>query len=159
MFTTILGIPAHPLLIHAAVVFIPLLTVGTIVYAVWPAVRDRITWAVLGLAVIAPFAAWFAKLSGDAFRRRLIAKHLASPQVLAKITVHQSYGNHTFWWTIALGLATLAMIGYVWRYQPTPPNRVITIGTAAVVIVLGVVTGYYVFRTGDTGAHIAWQGY
>jgi hypothetical protein len=27
------------------------------------------------------------------------------------------------------------------------------------VVMVGVLNGYYLFRTGDTGAHIAWKGY
>ena len=171
MFTTILGIPAHPLLIHAAVIFIPLLIVGAIVYAAWPPFHSRIGWAVLALAIIAPFSALFAKLSGQDLRNRLIARHEVSPAVLVKITQHNSYGNHTFWWTIGLGVATLLVLGYYWRlgHTASAPAGDATAGAAAapaafrigatvVTLVLGVSGGYYVFKTGDTGAHIVWSG-
>jgi hypothetical protein len=156
VFNTILGIPAHPLLIHAAVVFIPLLVVGAIVYAAWPPYHARITWAVLALAVVAPFAALFAKLSGQDLRNQLIARHLTSPELLGKIAVHNSYGNKAFWWTLALGIITLALLAYYRRAGTS--STAVRAGATAVTVIVGAIVGYYVFKTGDTGAHIVWQG-
>ncbi|HEY7175652.1 MAG TPA: DUF2231 domain-containing protein [Micromonosporaceae bacterium] len=159
MFNTIAGIPAHPLLIHAAVVFIPLLIIGAIVYALWPGVRGRINWAVIALAIIGPLAALFAKLSGQNLRRHLIDEHF-SGTILTKVNQHMSYGNMTLWFTIALGVVTLGVVGYLWRVVPTGGTESIVVRAVSVVltVALGAVTGYYVFRTGDTGAHIVWQG-
>jgi hypothetical protein len=159
VFNTIRGIPAHPLLIHAAVVFIPLLIVGAIVYAIWPRARGRIGWAVAALAVIGPLCALFAKLSGQNLRQHLINKGFSGP-IITKINQHMSYGTTTLWWTIALGVVTLIIVGSVWRAGPAGGTESIAVRAAGVVvtIALGVVTGYYVFRTGDTGAHIVWTG-
>lgn len=157
MFGTILGIPAHPLLIHAAVVFIPLLIVGAIVYAAWPPFHPRIGWAVTALAIIAPIAALFAKLSGENLRDQLIAKKLTSPEILSKIAQHNSYGNSTWWWTLALGILTLVLVAYVWQ-RKSAPGAGVRIGATVLMLVVGGIVGYYVFRTGDTGAHMVWQG-
>jgi hypothetical protein len=157
VLTTILGIPAHPLLIHAAVVFVPLLIAATVVYAIWPAARSRLDWAVAGLAIVAPLSVWFAKVSGQNFQQRLINRHLTSPVLLAKIATHQSYGTKTLWWTIALAVVALLLVAYVRRGGPI---SLPTSGAFAIVtIVLAVFTGYYVVRTGDTGAHIVWTGF
>jgi hypothetical protein len=161
VFDKVLGIPAHPLLIHATVVFVPLLVLAAIVYPLWPAVRDRITWAVTALAVIGPITVLLAKLTGDAFRRRLVRRHLASPQTIAKVDAHRHFGTTTLWWSIGLGVVTLVMLWLAWnssRSGRPVPRAAWLIGTG-LSIVLAVITGYYVFRTGDTGAHIAWQGY
>ncbi len=159
MFNTILGIPAHPLLIHAVVVFIPLLIIGAIVYAGWPGGRSKIAWAVAALAIIAPISALFAKLSGQNLRRHLIDKGF-SGTILNKINQHMSYGNITLWLTIALGVVTLGVVGYLWRAVPADGNESLAVRVVSVVVTvaLGAVTGYYVFRTGDTGAHAVWQG-
>jgi len=42
VFEQLLGLPAHPLLLHATVVFVPLLALGTIAYAVVPRLRRRV---------------------------------------------------------------------------------------------------------------------
>jgi uncharacterized membrane protein len=160
LFTTILGIPAHPLLVHFAVVFVPLLIGVAVVYTLWPAARSRLDWALALLAVVAPFAAWFARISGLNFKQRLIDRKLTSPQNLVKIAQHQSFGTKTLWWTVALAVVALAMLYYdhFVRRGARFSDPVWLVGTV-VTIVLGAIAGYYVFRTGDTGAHIVWSGF
>ncbi len=66
------------LIVHAAVVFVPLQIAAAIVYAVVPAWRRYMTWAALALIIVGPAAAWAAKLSGEAFQQRLLRNHLIS---------------------------------------------------------------------------------
>jgi hypothetical protein len=157
VFHKILGIPAHPLIIHAAVVFIPLLVVGAIVYSVWPKIRGRIDWAVGALGIIAPLAAFGAVESGVDFRTQLIGS--SDSGALAKnIDQHESYGHDTLWWTIALGVLTVVVVVYRWHLKRTggTEHALVNIGSAVVLVALSIVVGYYVFRTGDTGAHMVW---
>ena len=49
--TTIIGIPAHALLVHAIVVLAPLTALLVILCGFWPAARRRLVWLVLALAV------------------------------------------------------------------------------------------------------------
>ncbi|HEY2670397.1 MAG TPA: DUF2231 domain-containing protein [Rugosimonospora sp.] len=156
VFETFFGLPLHPLVIHAAVVFIPLLIVGALGYVLVPRLRPRIDWAVVVLAVIAPLSALLAKLSGDAFRARMASRHLATPAILGKIDVHRHFGTITLYVTIALGLVALAAVLVPSLRQRTPA---VVVPLAVVTIGLSVATAYYVFRTGDTAAHIVWQGY
>jgi hypothetical protein len=154
VFATILGIPAHPLLIHAAVVFIPLLILGVIVYLAVPNLRARITWAVFSLAIIGPVSGLAAKLSGDAFRARLVDRMLASPEILAKVDEHRHFGTMTAILAGALGVLTLLIL-------LVPALRKGALGwvIGAVTVVVAAATGYYCFKTGDTGAHIVWSGF
>ena len=48
--TTIFGLPAHALLVHAIVVLAPLIAALEILCALWPAARRRLVWLVLALA-------------------------------------------------------------------------------------------------------------
>src|SRR5439155_13844741 len=48
--TTITGIPAHALLVHAIVVMAPLTALLEILCGFWPAARRRLVWLVLALA-------------------------------------------------------------------------------------------------------------
>ncbi|GAA1884318.1 DUF2231 domain-containing protein [Asanoa iriomotensis] len=158
MLNNILGIPAHPLIIHAAVIFIPLLCLGAIVYAVVPRFRGKIGWAVLALAVIAPIAAWLATESGENLRERLIAAGF-SQDIIDKVNQHQSYGDKTWWFTLALGVVTLVMLFITNGVRPVPqPPIWVTLAVSVVVIALAVVTAIYVFLTGDSGAHAVWEG-
>jgi hypothetical protein len=49
MFRAFMGLPLHPLAVHAAVIFVPLLALGSAGYAVLPRVRRRLGWVMWGL--------------------------------------------------------------------------------------------------------------
>lgn len=158
MFDEITGLPVHALVVHGAVVFLPLLALGSIVYAVAPRLRPRIGWAVVLLAIAAPIGAFVARQSGEALERRLTAAGYG-PEILDQVNTHQSYGNLTFWFTLALGVATLVLAALASddpRMPEAPPW--LTTVTSVVVIALAVVVGIYVFLTGDSGARAVWEG-
>jgi uncharacterized membrane protein len=159
VFEEIDGLPIHPLVVHAAVVLIPLLILGAVVYAVVPRVRAQLGWAVVLLAVVAPLAALFAKLSGEAFRQRLIDDNILnsnSQELLDRVNDHGSLGTITLWFTIALGVASLLLVFVTsWRGRGFPKWGAIVLGV--IVVALAVGSGYYVFWTGDYGARAVWQ--
>lgn len=110
MFEEVAGLPAHPLLVHVSVVLIPLFAFAAAGYALLPGVRVRIRWLVAALALAAPVAAVFTKLSGDALLARLQRRNLTSPEILSKIASHQELGNRTMWAAILLGLVVAAYL-------------------------------------------------
>jgi hypothetical protein len=154
VFDKLLGLPAHPLLVHAAVMFIPLLIAGSVVYGLFPQVRSRTAWAVAALAVAAPFAALFAKLSGDKLRQRLTNQGLAG-QTLSRVNEHRSLGNLTLWFAIGLGATTLLMMYMVSRRASMLPSWS-TIVIRVVVLALAGTSAYYIFWTGHSGARAVW---
>ena len=115
MFEEILNIPAHPLIVHAAVVFVPLQIAIAFAYALVPFVRRYTAWAVLGLAVAAPAAAWAAKKSGEALKNRLIDRGLTSDQILTRIDQHNGYGDVVAWSSLVLGLLMLGLVAMLTR--------------------------------------------
>jgi uncharacterized membrane protein len=150
---TFLGIPLHPLLIHTAVVFVPLLVLAALVYALVPRLRPRVGWLLVGLAVIAPLCALASKLSGDAFRARLASRH-ASTELLSKIDGHRQLGTILVYVVAALGIVCLLLV-----LLPTArQTKAVQLTLLVLTVGLSLASGYYVFRTGDTGAHIAWSG-
>lgn len=156
MFDQFNGLPVHVLLVHAAVVFVPLLAVASVVYAVVPRWRSRIGWAAALLAIGAPVAALFAKISGEQFQTRLAGQGLPA-EILAKIGEHQGFGNRTLLASAALGVVTGIMIYLTSRAaKGSPSPRAVDLGLTVVVVLLAVASGYYVFRTGDSGATIVW---
>jgi hypothetical protein len=169
MFEEITGIPMHPLLIHAAVVFIPLLGLAAIGYAFVPMIRPHLRWVLAALAIIAPGAALVSKLSGDAFFDRGIARGQITEGFIPVIEEHQSFGNMTLLWTLVLGVVTLALV-YVVAPRAAAVGTVVTSGPAwrtnpalkwilaALVTVFAVLSIYYVVRTGDSGAKAVWEG-
>lgn len=162
-----MGIPAHPLVLHAAVVFVPLLAALTIGYAFVPPVRPHTRWVLGLLALGAPVSALLAKLSGDAFFARLQTANRVSPDYVPKLEAHQQLGNMTLWTTIGLAIVTLALVSFV---APRPraaaadaagrlgSNRALTLSLQALSLVAAGVSVYYVIRTGDSGAKAVWTG-
>ena len=153
IFETITGLPLHPLVIHAVVLLVPLLALAGFAYVLVPRLRGRIGWLSVLLALAAPAVTLVAKISGDAFRRRIVRKHLANPAILVKIDSHRSLGTITLYLTIALAIVVLLLV--LLRTLPRAGSVVLGVIT----IGLGLVTIYYVYRTGDAGARIVWTGY
>ena len=175
MFDQILGIPAHPLLVHAAVIFIPLQILAGFAYALVPATRRHITWAVLSLAVLGPVTAFVAKESGEALEERLVRGGLTD---LADVEEHSDFADMAFWFTLGLSvlMVVLVLLARGRRGAPVAATdadadaagavaapagagpRVLLLVVSVLVIAVGAVTGYYIFKTGDTGAHMVWSG-
>ncbi|AVT41304.1 DUF2231 domain-containing protein [Plantactinospora sp. BB1] len=159
MFREVMGLPAHALLVHAAVVFVPLLALVSTGYAVLPRFRNRLDWAAAVLAVAAPVAAFFAVQSGEELQEVLTAKGYG-PEILQKVVEHQGYGELTLWWSLALGVVTLVLLVVTsprfTRERSLPGWLNLLLG--AIVVVLAALNVWYVYLTGDTGAEAVWQG-
>lgn len=158
MFREIMGLPVHPLVVHAAVVFVPLLALLAIGYGVLPRFRARIGWAVAALAVAAPAATLFAKLSGEELLEVLTAKGYP-PQILDQLAEHQGYGDLLFWFSLGLGVsAGLLLFATSERGRRGNLPGWLTPVFTGLVIVFGVLSAVYVYLTGDSGAQVVWTG-
>ncbi|GLY95513.1 DUF2231 domain-containing protein [Actinoplanes sp. NBRC 103695] len=157
MFDQINGLPVHALIVHAVVIFVPLLAVGAIVYALVARLRTKIGWAVGLLAIVAPISALVAMLSGNKLHQRLLDQGLKGKgaEILAD---HQGFGVLTFWFSLGLGVVTLVMLAMTLRRSASLPKGA-DIGLAVVMVALAAVTAYYCFRTGDSGATAVWGEY
>jgi hypothetical protein len=158
--TSVFGLPTHILIIHAAVVFIPLASLFAIVYALVPPSRRHIWWAALALGVLAPATGWLARLSGQRYLQYFL-DHGASGPFLDALNKHQSYGLPTAWWATGLGAAMLVMV-----LVTIPSVLRLPLGTAEGIlqsavarwvtvvgaVVLAAIALYYVIQTGDSGA-------
>lgn len=178
-----MGIPAHPLLVHAAVVLVPLQIAAALAYALVPFVRRYIAWFVVGIAVAAPLAAFAAKKSGEAFRNRKINAGGATAEFLAAIDQHSGFATRAFWGSVILAVLMLVMVAVlVLRSRRAggaesatleasslgagnsgagnlgPGTMVLMIVLAVGVLGVGGATGYYIFKAGDTGAKMVWTG-
>lgn len=158
MFKEIMGLPAHALLVHAAVVFVPLLAIVAGAYAVVPRWRPRVGWAAAILAVAAVVAVFLAKQSGEQFQQVLVQKSYP-PQILDKVAEHSRYAGDLFRWTVGLALVTGLLLVVTSRH---PRARALPswvgLALSALVIILAVVCAVYVYLTGDSGAQAVWKG-
>ncbi|NHB85791.1 hypothetical protein G7085_17760 [Tessaracoccus sp. HDW20] len=93
------GLPLHPLVVHAAVVFIPLAALGAVLVVLMARVRERYAGLTVTVGVLAVIAAFAARLTGP-----LLADHLGLAGT-ALIARHQSLGSWMPWVTLLLAVA------------------------------------------------------
>lgn len=156
MFDQVMGLPAHVLMVHAAVVFVPLLAAAAAVYALVPRLRPRVGWVAALLAVAAPAATLAAVLSGQKFRDRQVSGG-AGAQLLEAINAHEHYGNLTLYFSLGLGASTALLVFFTQRGSRARSMPVwVDVVLAMASVALAAATAYYVFRTGDSGAKAVW---
>ena len=140
-----LDLPLHPLVVHAAVVLIPLASLGALVVVVSSRARERFGWLTVAFAVAAAGAAITARLSGEALAQTLGG-------IAPLIDTHRQFGELTPWPAVALALALPA--GLLIRSRSKPAWV-----AAAVLSVLAAVAGLtLVALTGHSGATAVWGG-
>src|SRR5262245_55406073 len=97
----IFGLPAHPLIVHGAVVLIPLAAVGALLCLV-PRIRRHLGLAVLALAVVGTVAVYLAEESGEALKERV--------DETDQVDEHADLGTTLLPWAIGLTLATGGLV-------------------------------------------------
>ncbi|GAA3872100.1 cytochrome b5-like heme/steroid binding domain-containing protein [Tessaracoccus defluvii] len=142
MLDSFLGLPAHPLIVHAPVVLVPLASLGLLVLLLRPAWRPRYAGLLLVGLVAAALGAIAAAVSGNAF-----AERVGLP------VSHQSYGTALAAVSVALAVAGGSWLWLVRREREASP-RLTTLGwTAGAVSLIAIVL---VGLTGHSGATAAW---
>jgi hypothetical protein len=150
---TISGIPLHPLVVHAAVVFAPLAAVAAIWYAVHPGGRAWLRHAAALVAVLAAAAVQLAAMTGDSLAATLGG---ANPLVQD----HEAWAGRlqAAAWVLA-GVAVVA-----WWALPVRSVRGgqggALLGRAVVglLVVAGLAVLFLVVMTGHSGAEAVWKG-
>ena len=138
------GLPLHPLVVHAAVIFGPLAALAALGFLV-PRWRDRLRWPMVVLAVIATGAIVLAYYSGGSFLNSK-PELRSSPQVQA----HKKLGDQLLWIGLAFGVIAVVT---GWLNARSGALRVVLdvlLAVAAVVLLV------WVFRTGEAGARAVW---
>jgi uncharacterized membrane protein len=155
MFDKISGLPAHPLLVHAAVVLVPLLILVTLGYALAPRLRSRLDWAVASLAVAAPLAVLAARLSGTRFKASLFDGR----RVPAGVLRHQHNASLLLVFVLILGGLSLLMVlvGEGRRRDKIRTHGALPLVITILAVASVVPTGLYVFWTGESGATAVWN--
>jgi len=150
--STVNGLPAHILLNHFIVVLGPLTAILAIICAVWPAVRRRLIWLVLLLAVITLVLTPLTASAGE----WLSGRPAISPSPV--LTIHEELGE-TLVYLVAAQVAAITLLAAVHVRQTR--GHAVKFSLHAVVGVLviaaAVATLVQTYRIGDSGARAAWQ--
>ena len=65
VFDLALGLPLHPLVVHAAVILIPMAALAAIAAAIRPAISRKFGPVIIGIAVIGQLSSFLAKSTGQ----------------------------------------------------------------------------------------------
>jgi hypothetical protein len=148
--TTISGIPAHALLVHAIVVLTPLVALLEILCGFWPAARRRLVWLVLALAavnlVLTPLTTEAGEWLYDQKRRHtpIMQEHVERAEWMIYIS-------------LALLVVAIALAVLHWLEGRSDKQRTIAMVIVAVVaLAVGVSSIVGVYRIGDAGAQSVW---
>ena len=137
------GLPLHPLVVHAAVVFGPLAALGALAYVLLPGWRDRLRWPMVVVALLGTGAIVAAYFTGISFYNSRPDLHQ-----LPSLATHKSRGRMLFWITLPFGV--LAAVTGVWRDGAARLVPNVVLGVAALVVLVQVVL------TADAGARSVW---
>lgn len=150
---TIHGLPAHPLLVHALVVLMPLACLAVVLHALWPFARERLGVVTPVLALVSLVLVPLVSSAGRSFQRMLHAEQ--NPLVQR----HQELANQLPPWAIALFVVAAAQWG-AWRFAPTGvlTGRWARIALAVVSVAVAAGTAVLLVRIGDAGSKAAWSG-
>jgi uncharacterized membrane protein YqjE len=155
------GLPLHPLVVHAAVVLIPLAALLAVLFVI-PRTRR---WAALPMALVAVGAlgtVWLARKSGtNLFSHVEDTSGLSDAKFKAStigkaIVHHESLANTLFY--ILIPFAIVAVIVYlIWLRPSWMPSGLrftgaVQYGACALLIIGAAVVTYQCYRTGEAGS-------
>lgn len=151
-FPSIFGLPAHPLIVHATVVLVPLAALLVLAHAFVPAARARLGIVTPVVALVAVVLVPLSTSSGEQLESQVGHNPL--------IEQHSELADGLLPWVI--GLLVVAVL--LWlrdRYQDRDVRGGAVLRSSALVAVLAVVavagTTQQVVRIGHSGAKAAWK--
>jgi uncharacterized membrane protein len=146
----IMGLPLHPLVVHAVVILVPLAALGGIVISVWTAARKRYGWLTVAFAAAAAASTFVAQQAGEAFAATFARKTEA-------METHMNLGGTLLVWVIILFFGTAAvMVAQRLIDQQNPRGRVALITGGVITAISAVVSLVQVVRIGHSGATAVW---
>jgi hypothetical protein len=181
---TVDGLPAHPLLVDAVAVLLPLAALCAVALALHRGLRGRFGWPVLALTGVAVAAVPLAQTTGHQLAARITTSNAA-------LTRHEELGNQLLPYALGFGVAVLLLVvaGRLADRERAASVRAeherasadtaltaaaedaepggravsttwqrISVLASVLVIVMAVLTTVDVVRIGTTGAQSVWQG-
>ncbi|MGC3955123.1 MAG: hypothetical protein QM804_12915 [Propionicimonas sp.] len=137
--------PLHPLIVHAAVVLLPLTALGAIVVLLSSRARERYGSLLAVVALVAVASTFAARFSGEA--------------LAGTTTGMGTLGAHMFWGLIApwpAAALAVTLIGFLWASRGNRRALRLTLGILTALAALASLA--VVVITGHLGATAVWIG-
>ena len=142
LLDTIAGLPVHPLVVHFAVVLLPLAAFSLMISIYIPRYRKSYAFASLVGVFLGTGAAVVAKQSGEA-----LAARIGNP------ATHANYGN-----ILPLVSALFFAISLLWYRTIRKSSNIKATPLGHVTALVGIAVLVLTFLTGHTGAEAVWKG-
>jgi uncharacterized membrane protein len=142
---TIFGLPVHALVVHGAVVLIPLAAIGAILMALRPTFSRRYGLLVVLVAAAGAISAFVARLSGEQ-----LAERVGKPEQHAELGTVLPF--------IATGFFVLLLVFWLFdRGIPANKYRPMWLVILAIVVILAACLAiFWTIRVGHTGTTAVW---
>jgi hypothetical protein len=157
---TLFGIPAHPLIVHVPVVFIPLTLLAAIAAVAWPRGRGTLSLVVLGGALVSFVGSQLATMSGEGLEERV--------DVTRTVRQHAQLGEATRTLAFVMLVAAAVYCAREWapalrlagldRLRSLLAPRSVGVLLSVVLVAAAVLTTTWAVRAGHEGAEAAWSG-
>lgn len=154
---TLTGLPAHPLLLHMPVIFVPTLAVAAIVFAFKPVWRKRYDIAYGIGAVVALAGTSIASAAGGAYEEM---KEAAGSPNMAAIKHHGELGETLRNVMVVLALVILVQVAIdrgaftFLKGRFDDPTAVLPVILAVGIVGLSLLAGYLTYAAGHAGAKL-----
>lgn len=143
----ILGLPLHPLVVHAAIILVPLAALGALLVVAVPQLRARYGWLTALFAAAAAGSAFVARYSGPPFATHLGLDHST------RIMRHATYGTWMPWPTLVL---VIALVVFLWSVQASRGGTALRLVSGAVTALAALISLLLIGLTGHAGATAVW---
>ena len=155
------GLPLHPLVVHAVVVFAPLAALSAVVYALRPQWRWAARWPMVAATLIAFVGAIVAVQAGEA----LIDLRGYTPETRPDVFTHRDRGRLLrlvlLGFTVVVGLGAWRLGGPSGMKSGAGERRVaggpLDLAVMALLVIGAVAVLVAVFLAGDSGSRAVWE--
>src|SRR6201995_4797492 len=130
--TTITGIPAHALLVHAIVVLAPLTALLEMLCVLWPAARRRLGWLLLAFAAVTLVLTPLTTEAGE-----WLYNQQTQPSPI--LQEHAQRGDWMIYFSIGLLVVALALVLLHWlTSRSDKPRTAVSVIVAVLALAVGV---------------------
>lgn len=148
--TTISGIPAHALLVHAVVVLAPLTAVLQVLCSVWAGARRRLVWLVLALSITVLVLTPLTTSAGSWLYNR-------EEQHRPILQLHAERGEWMVYFAVGLlVVAIVQAVQYLRDSRSDTSGKGLAAAAFLLALIVGVSTIIGVVQIGHSGAEAKW---
>jgi hypothetical protein len=167
--TTVNGLPAHVLLVHAIVVLLPLAALLLVLSALWPAARAKLAGPNAILSVLVVILVPITTDAGEWLERRVastpaVRTHTELGDTALYVAIPVAVLALLVWWRRRESLASqaadtgLSAVATRRRTFLAPASTAVTVVLSVLAVVAAGAAFYDIYRIGDSGAQASWQG-